>query len=385
MTVPVACATLNLGVPTGCEAVKQTALVAVFVTISGLAVAAERLPAEEIIKGINSSNWAVDPMDYGMTAMEYQQKEADLIALTMLARADLNEFVHFDGLSKASDDWIVTPNADTVYSVAVIDVRDGFSVEIPDVGDRFISLHVQDWNHTFVDYTLETGLHEYPAGTIETDYVIIGVRVGTDATADDLAEIANVIQPAMTIRANSAVPFETDTTEADVAELRDALLVEWGNLPDMYDTVQFDINDVPDWERWTYAIAGSWGLSPETTAMYASWAPEGTIGNKCYTATFDKVPAADFASLTIYDEDNYLITDEFNVVSTSRPSFIANDDGGFTIIFGGDECKTLAEERSVNYALTPLDGWRAQLRAYTPDVEAMKQYELPELEEISAQ
>lgn len=75
------------------------------------------------------------------------------------------------------------------------------------------------------------------------------MRVGTDATADDLAEIADVIQPAMMIRHNSAVLFETGTTEADVTELRDALLVERGNLPDTYNTVSFQIDDVQDWER----------------------------------------------------------------------------------------------------------------------------------------
>ena len=39
--------------------------------------------------------------------------------------------------------------------------------------------------------------------------------------------------------------------------LRSALLKEWGKLPDMYDTVQFDIHDVSNWEKWTYTILGS--------------------------------------------------------------------------------------------------------------------------------
>lgn len=359
---------------------KRILFTALLVSAASIPVYADTMTAEEVISRIDSSDWAVDPTDYGMTAMEYQRKEADLIAKDMLSRAGLNEFAHFDGLSKAADTWIVTPNADTVYSVAVIDAREGFSVELPEVGDRFISLHVQDQNHTFVDYTWDAGLHEYSADEIDTDYVIIGVRVGTDATPEDLDYIDKVLQPAMAITAKSAVPFETDTNEEEIADLRDALLVEWGNLPDMYDSVQFDINDVSDWEKWTYAIAGSWGLSPESTAMYASWAPEGTKANTCYTATFDKVPAEAFASLTMYNEDNYLMTDEFNVVSTNREAFRENADGSFTIVFGNDTCREIAEERGVNYALTPIDGWRAQIRAYRPDVKAMKDYTLPEIE-----
>jgi hypothetical protein len=70
----------------------------------------------------------------------------------------------------------------------------------------------------------------------------------------------------MIIEANSAIAYETDTTEEQVAAMRNALLGEWGNLPDMYDSVQFNLHDVGDWAKWTYTIAGSWGLSPESTA-----------------------------------------------------------------------------------------------------------------------
>ncbi|MEM8661547.1 MAG: DUF1254 domain-containing protein, partial [Pseudomonadota bacterium] len=217
----------------------RSAVIFVLSVFPGVAAAAESRPADEIIASIDSSGWAVDPMDFGMTAMEYQRKEADLIFQDMIARSGLNEFYHFPGLSKAADVWVVTPNADTVYSVAVIDAREDFSVELPDVGDRFISIHVQDQNHTFVDYNWDAGLHEYAADGIETDYVIVGIRVGTDASQEDVDYITDVLQPGMTIKANSAVPHKTDTTEEDIAELRDALLVEWGNLPDMYDSVQF--------------------------------------------------------------------------------------------------------------------------------------------------
>lgn len=361
----------------------RTALLTALATLVHTATVADELPADKVIADINSTGWAVDPWDFGMSAMEYQRKEADIFALNMIDRSGLNEFYHFQGLTTAADTWVVTPNVDTVYSIAVIDARDGFSIELPDVGARFISLHVQDQNHTFVAYSWDAGLHDFPAGSIETDYVIVGIRTGTDATPEDVDYINTVLQPAMVIKSNSAVPYETDTTEADIAALREALLVEWAKLPNMYDTVQFDINDVSDWEKWTYTIAGSWGLSPESTAMYVAWAPENTKADTCYTATFDKVPANAFASLTLYNADNYLMTDTHNVVSTGRESYIENDDGSFTIIFGGAECQTLAEERSVNYAQTPEDGWRGQVRAYRPDVETMKAYALPELREIS--
>ncbi|MEX0279547.1 MAG: DUF1254 domain-containing protein [Ruegeria sp.] len=225
---------------------KIITLAASLATVSATAIAAGTLTADEVIDNIDSSSWAVDPTDFGMTATEYQRKETDIFAENMIGRSGLNEFFHFDGLSKATDVWVVTPNVDTVYSVAVIDAREGFSVELPEVENRFISLHVQDQNHIFVDYTWDAGLHEFVADVIETDYIIIGARVRTDATQEDLDHINDVLLPTMVIAASSAVPYETGTTEAEIADLRDALLVEWGNLPDMHDSVQFDINDVSD-------------------------------------------------------------------------------------------------------------------------------------------
>ena len=96
----------------------------------------------------------------------------------------------------------------------------------------------------------------------------------------------------------------------------------------------------------------------------------------------DPVPADAFFSLTLYDADQYLMSDEYNMVSSNRSEFISRPDGGFDVIFGGMDCKAIADERGVNFAYTPADGWNWLLRAYRPDVEAMKQYRMPELERV---
>ena len=46
-------------------------------------------------------------------------------------------------------------------------------------------------------------------------------------------------------------------------------------------------------------------------------------------------------------------------------------------------CKSIAEAQDVNFAQTNVDGWRGQIRAYRPDVEKMKQYQMPELKELT--
>lgn len=337
--------------------------------------------ADEVIASIDSSGWAVDPVAHGMTAMEYQRGEAELLMSAFQQRAGgVNTFFHFPGLTRFGDNWVVSVNNDTVYSVAVIDTRAGFSIEVPDMGDRFVSLHIQDFNHTFVDYSWSSGTHRYAAGDVDTDYVLAGFRIATTGTAEDEAFICESLQPNTTIAAASAIPFEPHADPALTLRVREALLTQHERITDTYGTVKYDIRAVTDWERWTYAVAGQFGLSPDDTAMYPPFAPAGTQGDVTYRASFDAVPAHAFVSLTVYGADRFLMSDDHMIVSSNRPDFVSRPDGGFDVIFGGVQARELAASEGANYLYTPQDGWNGLLRAYRPDVDQMRRYRMPELE-----
>ena len=338
---------------------------------------------EEVIAAIDSSGWAVDPVKYGMTAMEYQHGEAELLMGTMQQRAGgVNTFNHFPGVARFGDTWVVSPNNDTIYSAACVDARQGFQVTVPDTGERFISLQVQDFNHTFVDYRWDSGTHRYDADMIDTDYVLVALRIATTGTEEDQAYVRESLQPAASITALSAIPLEPKIDPARTKRVREALLPEYNKLPDLSGAVKYDIRAVDNWEKWTVVVAGGWGLSPDDTAIYQTFAPQGTKGGVCYIASFDPVPAHAFFSLTVYDADQFLMSDEHNMVSSNRPDFISRPDGGFDVVFGGMDCKAIADERGANFAYTPADGWNWLLRSYRPDVEAMKTYRMPDLERI---
>jgi hypothetical protein len=116
--------------------------------------------------------------------------------------------------------------------------------------------------------------------------------------------------------------------------------------------------------------------------MYVGFAPEDTKGDVCYEASFDRIPANAFFSLTLYDKDKYLMSDDYNIISSNRKNFVARDDGGFDVVFGGMECKPIAEERGANFGYTPADGWNGLVRAYRPDVEKMREYRMPQLKRV---
>lgn len=339
--------------------------------------------AEEVIAGIDSSGWVVDPVPHGMTAMEYEHGEAERLLTAFQQRAGgVNAFFHFPGLTRHGDTWVVSVNNDTIYSVAVVDAREGFSVEVPAVGERFVSLHIQDFNHTFVDYSWDSSTHSYDADEIDTEYVLVGLRIATNGTDEDQAFVHSTLHPQVRIAAPSAVPFEPTIDPQLTQRVRSALMPAYEQLADSYGTMKYDIRAVDDWEKWTYTVAGQFGLSPEDTAMYPPFAPADTKGGTCYSASFDPVPARAFFSLTVYDADRYLMSDEHSIVSSNRPGFVVRPDGGFDVIFGGMDCKAIAEARGANFAYTPHDGWNGLLRAYQPDVEEMKRYRMPELQHV---
>lgn len=315
--------------------------------------------------------------------MDYERGEAELLMSAFQQRAGgVNQLFHFPGLTRFGDNWVVSVNNDTVYSVAVVDARAGFSVEVPDMGERFVSLHIQDFNHTFVDYSWTSGTHRYDAGDVDTDYVLAGLRIATTGTDEDEAFIRESLQPQAAILAASAIPFESHLDPAATHRVREALVPQYERLTDTFDTVKYDIRAVSDWEKWTYAVAGTFGLSPEDTAMYPTFAPPGTRGEVTYRASFDAVPAQAFFSLTVYGADRFLMSADHNIVSSNRPDFLTRPDGGFDVVFGGAHARELAASEGANYLYTPQDGWNGILRAYRPDVDRMRDYRVPELEPV---
>ena len=62
----------------------------------------------------------------------------------------LNEFFVFDRLITSEDDWVVTPNEDTIYSRAFLDLRkEPIILVIPPMGDRQYWIPVSDMRHDF--------------------------------------------------------------------------------------------------------------------------------------------------------------------------------------------------------------------------------------------
>jgi hypothetical protein len=330
------------------------------------------------IPDIDSSTWATDPRQFGMSPRDYIQSETNAFFADFLGRAGgISKFFHFKSLTTAADHWVVSPNNDTIYSIAIVNATEGFTLKLPEVGKRFISTQIITQNHITPFYVYGGGTRQFKAQDFDSKFVAVGVRIGTDGMPEDVKQIVEKLQPQYAIEGAATDALMPKVDMATLAKVRAALIKEYSKLPNSFGTMVKRTEDVEDWERFTYVTAGAWGLSPDENAMYAIGGPVNAKGGTCYKATFPKVPAEAFFSITVYGPEKYLMTDTHNIVSSNR-GVIANEDGSFDVVFGGEQCRKLAP----NYAATPEDGWSFLLRAYRPDVEAFKRYKIPAITEV---
>jgi len=100
-----------------------------------------------------------------------------------------------------------------------------------------------------------------------------------------------------------------------------------------------------------------------TAAFYIMDSVDRNDGKRPHMVTVKNVPVEAFWSIAVYNVDGYLEANELGVNSYNNFSAKPNEDGSFTIHFGGDP-------ESVNY-LPITEGWNYAVRMYEPRQEIL--------------
>ena len=109
--------------------------------------------------------------------------------------------------------------------------------------------------------------------------------------------------------------------------------------------------------------AAGWGGLPATAAMYVLDSVEQNDGKTPHALTVKDVPVDAFWSITVYNADGYLEANDLGVNSLNNFSAEPNEDGSYTIQFGGDP-------KSANY-LPITEDWNYAVRLYEPREEIL--------------
>ena len=151
-----------------------------------------------------------------VNVLNFNRAESDLMFARLAAGVGLGAWNHTRDLGSLDNQPIIRQNRDTLYSSAIIDVRENVTITVPDTGERYISVWVVSQDHFGPVILRDPGEHLLTRELVGTDYAALIVRILVDPNSpEDVAEV-NRLQDALNIDGGG-------TGEFPVARLRRAI------------------------------------------------------------------------------------------------------------------------------------------------------------------
>jgi len=255
---------------------------------------------------------------------------------------------------------VIRMNRDTIYSGAIVDIRKGATLTIPETGDRYLSIMVVNEDHYMNKVYHDAGTYELTMEEFHTPYVLLAARILVNwSDPADIKEV-NALQDQLTITAASAKPYTHPNYDQVSYKATYKALIELSrgvaDLKRMYGK-KGEVGEV----RHLIGTAFGWGGLPEYEAYYINVEPNLPVG--AYQLTVKDVPVDAFWSISLYNRDGYFQKNERNAYSVNNVTGKPNKDGSFTVHFGGDP-------KAPNY-LHIMEGWNYIVRLYQPRKEIL--------------
>lgn len=288
----------------------------------------------------------------------------------------MNQFGHIKEPYPADVKATVRPNRDTLYSIAIIDITEGATLSIPEMGDRYVSAMVVNEDHYVNKVYLGGGEFPLTKELFDTDYVILVMRTLVDSADPDDVAAVNALQDQYKITANSAKPFNVPNYNRDSFKDVLELGLEVGRyIPDT--NAMFGSKEDVDSLRHFAGTAFGWGGLPESQAFYLNVEPGLPVGEYKIEVPAE-VPVGQFWSITIYDADGYFYENDLNSYSINSITGERNDDGTMTVNLGS------CDDGRVN-CIPVTEGWNYAVRQYQPSEAILDgSWKFPDVQPVSA-
>lgn len=280
------------------------------------------------------------PADFGVTDYAYRVSETDFNIKRSLAKAGINEWAHQADVSNVETQQVIRENQDVLYSSAVVDVRDGATLALPE-SQTYHIIEIIDQQNYVVDviYAGES-ITITPDNLTYGNYVYLNKRIRKLRDSEGGIDATRELQRKATIQAQSAVPYTTPDIVIDqktMEAIRAALIadVEAGMVPDTSRSIGTPYETAP--QDQLYGTAYGWG---GLSVAHAAYLPiqnrtevvDGEITPSSLTLTPPEIDydRGGFWSITTYDEKGWLAKDK---AATSNSEITPNPDGSYTIRF----------------------------------------------------
>jgi hypothetical protein len=343
-----------------------------------LACALSALVATEAASQLADDNLAemADAREIPVTIDNFARAASDIEFDKYVTLAGgVNRFYHFREPTPVDNQPTIRMNRDTLYSTAIVDISEGATLTLPDVGERYMTAMIVNQDH-FVNAVFHGGgTYTLDTDTFDTDYVIVYMRTLVDADDPEDVAAVNALQDQMAIEAEARNPFiladyDEETYEALVERLN-ALLPFAGGIQGTFGTRE---SVVPI--RHLIGTAVGWGGLPETEAMYPSNVPNLPVGEYKIDVPAE-VPVGAFWSVSLYNAEGFFEKNAIDGYVVNSIMGERNDDGSITVHLGG------CDDGRAN-CLPIMEGWNYVVRLYQPGPEILDgSWTFPDVEPAS--
>ena len=126
---------------------------------------------------------------------------------TIKQAGGLNTWMHLRQPTPIDKQIVIRMQRDTLYSAAIIDISKGANLILPEVGDRYMSIHVVNQDHYTNKVYHGGGTIHLTMKEFDTPYVEIAVRTLVNSSDPEDLKKVNALQDRMKIEAKSARPY----------------------------------------------------------------------------------------------------------------------------------------------------------------------------------
>ncbi|MFB6135391.1 MAG: DUF1214 domain-containing protein [Halobacteriaceae archaeon] len=281
------------------------------------------------------------------------------------------QFDHLRRLAPIDEQITVGLNRDTLYSFGVFDLTEPVTVTLPDAGDRYLSMNVQNEDQYVTTCVYEPDSYRITRERTGTRYAGVAIRTFVDPDDPDDVERVRQLQDEVVVEQSSAGSFEIPSWDRQsLGRLEDALNTVVRTIDDYSDAYGY-ADQVDPVKFFLLSTSGWTGVPQPAEALFFFEMPERNDGTTPHTLTVEDVPVDGFWSVSVYNRDLLFEQNEYDAYSVNDVTAVQNEDGSVTIHFGGDPDQP-------NFIYTP-EGWSYVVRLYQPRESILDgSYQFPE-------
>ncbi len=309
-----------------------------------------------------------------VTVFNFVRAESDMTFDRYVKQGAFGNFLHIRNAVPIDKQDVIRMNRDTLYSMGIFDLTKPVTITKPEAGGRFQSMLIINQDHSMLPVEHGSGSFTLTRRKAGTRYAVIVFRTFVNPSDPNDVKAANTLQDRIKVKQDEPGKFEIPNwDETSLGKIRDTLLILASDITDS--RAFFGDKKELDPVKHLLGTAYGWGGNPKEGAVYDNVVPEKNDGTVPYRVTVKDVPVDAFWSVTVYNAKGFLEKNDLGIYSYNNVTAKPNDDGSFTINFGGDPAEK-------NYIPT-TKGWSIIVRMYQPRKELIDgSWKFPSLQEV---